>query len=372
MKRKWEGFTGVPLPAKKLRTSEPDDVLAESNQNQKPAAKTVKKAMMATAAPAAPPAMPPHPDDRLNVDKMIVNELRKELKKRKLGTGGRKAELQARLREYLAEARTKREADWAAKHAVKEAETQIKKVKISAGSTEQMDVVMEDTNEEDVSLENDVKEVGPAKKKAPAAKVTKTKSNDDSMETEPVSKPAAKPTVASLKNNYQSAATKQAPKSALKPSKYVAASNGTPQLDNAKPVATKPAPSSMTKRDMPAPKQILPHKVSDSSIESSASKPVAAASMSTTKSSTKLQSSVQKTKISSTLAQTTPSESAFKTKTSAAGSAKLLEKKKAHAAATEARKARMAEMRQKVRRMLFHVYFLILSMISNSLFQCHP
>ena len=40
--------------------------------------------------------------DTVDVDNLIVKDLRKELKKRGLGTGGRKAELQKRLREYFA------------------------------------------------------------------------------------------------------------------------------------------------------------------------------------------------------------------------------------------------------------------------------
>ncbi len=95
--------------------------------------------------------------------------------------------------------------------------------------------------------------------------------------------------------------------------------------------------------ELPQPKQLVPTKVSDSSTESNI-KPSAI------KSSSKAQTSAQKTKISSTLAQSTPSGSAFKTKVGgASGSAKLLEKKKAISAASEARKARLAEMRQKAK-----------------------
>ena len=334
LKRKWEGVTGVPVP-KKLRTSSESDcasnqsALAELDQKPAAAAMTAKKTKVVTAMPP----LPPHPDDDVDVDSMIVNDLRKELKKRKLGTSGRKAELQARLREHLAEARRKREEEWAAKHAVKEAESQIKKqVRIGDEekvvhkkcSVEEMDVVMEDANEED---------------------------EDEPMESEPVAKPTiAAPAKVSVTNNQASVMMKQPPKSALKPSKYAPSGKGlgTPQLDNAKRAAKKPAPSSLAKEDPRAAaapsKQSVPTKVSDSSTESSSVHNSAFKS-----SSTMLQSSVQKTKISSTLAQTTP---AFK-KTSAGGagsaSGKLLEKKKAHAAATEARKARMAEMRQKAK-----------------------
>jgi len=352
LKRKWEGFTGVPLP-KRLRTSEPDIIapvekenaapnqqpIAEDELNQKPpaAAKTVKKqkanaAAKVTVNAAVPaPAMPPHPDDKININSMIVNDLRKELRKRHLSTSGRKAELQARLREHLTEAKQNREAQWAKKHAAvvkKEAaaEPRIKQVKISnttngknCGGTskedvKEMDVEMEDANDVDVSMRNDSDK--PAAKKAQASKP---------------------PT----NNNYPSAAMKkQAPKSALKPSKYTASSTvqSTPQLDDAKPIL-----SSLAKEDLPAPKQLIPSKVSDTSTDSAGvvADPI-------TKSS-KLQPSVQKNKISSTLAQTTPIGSAFKTKVGGAGSAKLLAKKNAHSAASEARKARLAEMRQKAK-----------------------
>jgi len=74
---------------------------------------SLPKKIMATA----PATLPHHRDDDIDVGSMIVNDLRKELKKRKLGTSGRKAELQARLREDLAEGRRKREVEWVAKHA---------------------------------------------------------------------------------------------------------------------------------------------------------------------------------------------------------------------------------------------------------------
>lgn len=108
--------------------------------------------------------------------------------------------------------------------------------------------------------------------------------------------------------------------------------------------AVKTMPSSLAMEDLPAPKQLAPNKVSDTSVESANNPAFTVASSNPVSKSSKLQSSV---KISSTLAQTTPGGSAFKTK-AGAGSAKLLEKKKAHTAASEARKARLAEMRQKV------------------------
>lgn len=336
----------MPLP-KKLRTSEPEKenngVPNKNNSiavdNQKPAAvKTVVKKAKAkakktvTVAPAPSAAMPPHPDDKINVDNMIVNDLRKELRKRQLSTSGRKAELQARLREHLAEEKQKREAEWATKHPVVEEEndevevieattttTQIKQVKINnKKNVKEMDVVMEDANEavEDVSMRSvsDEAELSVVKKGEKAAK------DPPAVESEP---PVA--SAKSLSNTSMKKEQQAAPKSALKPSKYTSSSvsKSTPEVSSVH-------------------KQLLPTKVSDSSTDTT---DVAAA---VTNKSTKLQSSVQKNKISSTLAHTTTTPS-FKTKAGGvSGSAKLLEKKKAITAATEARKQRLAEMRQKV------------------------
>lgn len=286
-------------------------------------------------ATAAPTAMPSHPDDKLDVDDMKVNDLRRELKKRLLLTTGRKAELQERLSEYLACAKQKREADWAAKHASvsakdESATTQLKQVKImgNAGqkkNVNEMDVVMEDPSEaEDVSMRGDGVEAEPA------AKATAIEAKDPPVGSESAVK-EAKP------SNYQpSGATKQAPKSALKPSKYASGfAHGTPQLDDQRP-ASKPVPGSLAK-------QLMPTKVSDSSMESTSSNGSDAPSK-----ATKMQSSVQKAKVPA-LAQTTPVGSAFKAKLGGAGSAKLQEKKMAISAASEARKERLAAMRQKVR-----------------------
>ena len=330
----------MPLP-KKLRTSEPEKenngVPNKNNRiavdNQKPAAvKTVvkksKAKKTATVAPTPSAAMPPHPDDKINVDNMIVNDLRKELRKRQLSTSGRKAELQARLREHLAEEKQKREAEWATKHPVVEEEndevevieattaTQIKQVKINnKKNVEEMDVVMEDANEavEDVSMRSvsDEAELSVVKKGEKAAK------DPPAVESEHTVASAKSLSNTSMKKEQQAA-----PKSALKPSKYTSSSvsKSTPEVSSVH-------------------KQLLPTKVSDSSTDTT---DVAAA---VTNKSTKLQSNVQNNKISSTLAHTT----SFKTKAGGvSGSAKLLEKKKAITAATEARKQRLAEMRQKV------------------------
>ena len=362
----------MPFP-KKLRTSEPvsnptvekenkatkiepgvkdDDeeetaVTVEEEQNQKPRNIIKTAVKMADQPPAtAPPApMPPHPHDKIDIDSMTVNDLRKELKKRQLATAGRKVDLQARMRKHLAEEIKRREDAWASKHtfAVKEAtSTQIKQVKISDDSgksgvhrkdVNEMDVIMEDATESaGVNMVNDsdqVVTVAVAKKKD----ITSSKACVPSVESEATAKEVAQPT-----NCYPSTALKkQAPKSALKASKYnpsVIAS--TPQLDDVKPTAG-PMPSDLANEETSS--AAILTKTSDSSSDSTVP----------SFKGTQLQASVSKTKVSSTLAYKNPGESAFKTtKAAGSGSAMLLEKKKAMAAATEARKARLAEMRQKV------------------------
>ena len=350
MKRKWEGITGMQLP-KKLRTSE-----AENNNNnvatqqrKSAASKTVLKKSKATkktvAAPPPPIAeMPPHPDDKINVDNMIVNDLRKELRKRQLSTSGRKAELQTRLREYLAEAKQTREAEWAAKHAavittvveeeeededdeeevIEETTTKIKQVKIDSGkkNVNEMDVVMEDANEEtaDVSMRSVSDEA--------SMPVVQNKKSDP-----PAAKNVENPSVMKKKKQQL------APKSALKSSKYTSSSAGqnTPQIDDVEKQSSKQMPSSSVKE------QLVPTKISDSSVDSAA----------ISKSSKVQPSSVQKTKLTSS----TASGSAFKANvgggTASGSNSKLMEKKKVLSAASEARKARLAEMRQKVRDCLF-------------------
>jgi len=372
MKRKWEGITGVPAP-KKLRTSEPDDlpvVRKEGVGIQNLAAKTAVKKAKANNSAALPTKLPPHPNDKVNIDKLLVSDLRRELRKRGLVTSGRKAELQARLRECLAEAKQKREVEWAARRRAaaapvaakkKEAEmTQIKQVQISDGTNhtgqgcgqhkvviDVIDVDMEDASEADASVRNgsEKSETAALAKMAPEALVENMasgKAKHAPMESEPVAEEGTKP---------PAAVNKLAPKSALKPSKYTHSPSvqNTPQLDDAKP-AVAPAPTSLQKEDLPAHRHLIPNKVSDSSTESSYPVSVTASASNPSAKSTKLLSSAQKIPVSSTLAQTTPAGSAFKTKKVAGnGSAKLQQKKKAHSAATEARKARLAEMRQKAK-----------------------
>eukprot|EP00584_Thalassiosira_punctigera_P012937 CAMPEP_0172554220 /NCGR_PEP_ID=MMETSP1067-20121228/53688_1 /TAXON_ID=265564 ORGANISM="Thalassiosira punctigera, Strain Tpunct2005C2" /NCGR_SAMPLE_ID=MMETSP1067 /ASSEMBLY_ACC=CAM_ASM_000444 /LENGTH=667 /DNA_ID=CAMNT_0013342547 /DNA_START=171 /DNA_END=2174 /DNA_ORIENTATION=+ len=359
LKRKWEGFTGVPVP-KKLRTSEldaPNQPSAAPDPDEKPevkSAKKVAKKATATSAKAAPPknalpAMPSHPDDKINVDVMLVNPLRKELKKRGLAVTGRKVELQAKLRQHLAEAKKKREAEWAAKHAAKRAGAQLKQVRLgndgvksaTSRNVKEIDVVMEDATQGGFSMNIDLEKVEPAKK-PPLEKMASSQTVVKDAAAKPTKESATVGTVKNVMN-------KQAPpKSALKPSKYTSSVvQISSQLDDAKSAA-KPVSTTLTKDDLPASNQKIPNKVSDSSSESSYEAPIVSNAATTSKA---LQQSGQKAKMSSTLAHTAPGGSAFKAKAGATGSAsaKLLEKKKAHAAASEARKARMAEMRQKAK-----------------------
>lgn len=326
LKRRWEGFTGAPVP-KRLRPSEPVNPPGEKekkNPNQTSATE-LKKANAVILKKTASTTMPPHPDDKINVDIMPFNELRKELRKRQLKAVGKKHELRARLKQYFAVAKQKREADWAARYSVKKAETQMMQVKNSrddkCGSyndVKEIDAVMEDAIDAGASMENSLPHTGKLVKNASLEK----------LKSEMSSKLAGVP-------NY--AMKKQVPpKSALKPSKYTSSfSQSNPNLDDAKP---------MMKEYMPAPKQV-PTKISDSPIETSKSSVVISNSTMIKPS----QMGVQKPKISSTLAQTTnPGRPIFKAKTGG-GSMKLLEKKKAHARANEERKKRMAEMRQKAK-----------------------
>ena len=372
----------MPFP-KKLRTSEPVSnptfekeneatknepgvkdkeetaVAVEEEQNQKPrnVIKTAVKKADQPPATAPPAPMPPHTNDKIDIDSMTVNDLRKELKKRQLATAGRKVDLQARMRKHLAEEIKRRENAWASKHtfAVKEAtSTQVKQVKISDDSgksgvhrkgVNEMDVVMENATESaGVNMVNDsdqVVTVAVAKKKD----MTSSKACVPSVESEAMAKEVAQPT----KFYPSTALKKQAPKSALKASKYnpsVIAS--TPQLDDVKPTAG-PMPSDLANEETSS--AAILTKTSDSSSDSTVPE--------SSFKGTQLQASVSKTKVSSTLAYKNPGESAFKTtKAAGSGSAMLLEKKKAVAAATEARKARLAEMRQKVcaKFTLFSVY----------------
>lgn len=194
-------------------------------------------------------------------------------------------------------------------------------MKIDSGkkNVNEMDVVMEDANEEtaDVSMRSVSDEAMP---------VMQNKKSDPPA-TKSVENPSA------MKKKKQ----QLAPKSALKTSKYTssAAGQSTLQIDDVvEKQSSKHMPSSSVKE------QLVPTKISDSSVDSAA----------VSKSAKVQPSSVQKIKV---LTSSTPSGSAFKANvsggTTSGSNSKLMEKKKVLSAASEARKARLAEMRQKAK-----------------------
>jgi hypothetical protein len=377
MKRKWEEFTGVPVPkllktsdfidnelvanatrvnfVPKIQTSVIEEVVEEEEEEQQqqtiipstnsmmiPAISSSEQA--AFAAPSQ--TMPPHPDDKIDVDNMVVNDLRKELKKRQLATAGRKAELQDRLREYLAEATLQRETAWASKFAATdvvpaEKVVQTKHVQIS-DNVDAMDVVMEDeiagmpmvTN----TTSEEIQSVSVVKKE----EVMKSEARNPGVSREPVMEPV----VATLSSStLLAAAKKQAPKSALKPSKYHSSViECAAQLPTTKP-ASESATKSFVRDASPRP---IPTKISNSSTESSTSS--SAVPSSAIKATYQLQTSVSKyLNASSSLVHTTPGTTV--SRTGGATSATLLQKRQETAAAKEARDAQnrlRTEMRNKV------------------------
>ena len=402
LKRKWQGFTGVPVP-KKLRTSEPignehvekedensktepsvknEDVavaMVDREQNQKHGevikATAIKAGTDNVPATATRAHLPPHPDNDVDIDSMTVNDLRKELRKRQLSTVGRKADLQARMRKHFAEERKLREDAWASKNtvSVKEAaSTQTSLVKISDDSKKsdfhkkdvnEIDVIMEDVTESAVVSDvlDDLEQVAtePIAKKTD---MTSSKARDPSLEREAMAKEVAQP-----KSFHPSTASKkQAPKSALKPSKYnPPIIESIPQLGEANPTAEQ-MPTSLSTGDPSS--AAFSSKISDSSTDSINHSTVAA-----TFKGTLLQSNVPQMTASSTLALKTPVGPALKTiKAGGSGSAMLLEKKRAHSAATEARKARLAEMRQKVRVVSICILCLGFVAFTNNLYIIFP
>lgn len=278
--------------------------------------------------------MPLHPDDKIDIDSMTVNELRKELRKRQLGTAGRKAELQARLREHLAEESKLREDVWTSKLSVVAASTHSDQIKVSYYSENrknlnEMDIVME--NADETTPNNKVVIDEPAKTNTSTAN---SKVIDPRAESDAMTKEVSKPT-----NRY---VKQHAPKSALKPSKYSPSVIEKPSHhDDTKTVSREDSTSAA-----------MPTKISDSSTNS-INRPTIASDPSS--------KGTQKTKVPSSHAQKTPGGTSFKSaKAGGPGSAILFEKKIAHSAATEARKARLAEMRQKVSALyLYYFHFLL-------------
>jgi len=356
LKRKWQGTTGMPLP-KKLRTSDPIEsaivaierdsskkeqcamvekgkVVEVEAQNLKPRNMTVVNQTSEVAVAPPMTTMPLHPDDEIDIDNMTVNDLRKELRKRQLGTAGRKAELQARLREHLAEESKLREDAWTSKHSVVATSTHNDQMKVSYYSENdgvnrkniyEVDIVMENADE---TAANNLNKVVIDEPERTNASTVSSKVIDPPAESEAMTKEVSKPTNGHVKQ--------QAPKSALKPSKYnPSVIEKPPHHDDTKTASREDSSSAA-----------MPTKVSDSSTNSTNRPTVASDPFSK---GTQLQPSVPKTKMPSSLAHKTPGGTSLKSaKAGGPGSAILFEKKIAHSAATEARKARLAEMRQKV------------------------
>ena len=439
IKRKWEGFTGVPLP-KKLKTSSSssssssvppaaaakteaaatrvtesmekennrsrNDVKIDIHDNIKKAAidqkvvsapVPVKKTVAVTTSKKAAPASsttttandakpagqptepmqqttatshpPHHPHDDIDVDNLKWNDLRKAVKKHGLNTAGRKFELQERLRNYLEEERIKRLAEWRMKENVGEVEVVeeydevmeeeekkeeehdeveiMKKVEVETKVTkEEVDVAVkavEDETVNDVPMEDIGEEEKPAKSiEASSSSSGKVMSivkqlsakNEMIVSGEPMSYETSinavvpPPPTSSMKNDP--------PKSALKPSKYAPAA--TSSTMHSTPVDRAAGKNLLTTLKKDPPTAVSAINRSDKKMMSSS----------------KLEpNSLQKTKlISSIIEETVPSGTSSAFKSAKVESAKLQEKKKNMAAASEARKARLAEMREKVRTIL--------------------
>ncbi len=296
-----------------------------------------------TTSSVPPITMPPHPDDRINVDNMVVNDLRKELKKRQLATAGRKAELQERLREYLAEANVQREIEWASKYATdiitEDKIVQSNQVNNLSGCNDdgnQMDV--EEESNDIMRAANKSEDVNPtsAVKKE---EIMQSDARDPAVESVQVLERVEKPSY-----DLSTAAKKQGPKSALKPSKYPSSIIETaPKLAvNDTKIASESMPRSFVRVASQCLKQPTPNKISNSSTESSTSTS-AVHSFAIKK---YLQTSASKLNESYSLVHTTPGTTA--SRTGGAESASLLQKKQATAAANEARKVRIDGIRQKV------------------------
>lgn len=145
--------------------------------------------------------IPKHPDDDLDVDAMIVADLRVELRKRGLDTKGRKKELQARLLAYLEEAKAKRAAERSTRH---NRPNTAESSKSDASETESdKHVKFGQPNTGDCE-----KEAKGMEQVAGAHEVVSEESNNED------------PQLKSVKDDPPEESKKPAPKSAIKPSKY--------------------------------------------------------------------------------------------------------------------------------------------------------
>lgn len=296
---------------------------------------TISQCVEEAKSSAPPTTMPPHPDDKIDVDNMVVNDLRKELKKRQLATAGRKAELQERLREYLVKANSQREMEWASKHTtdnIRE-DTIVQKKQVQISDTNRGGCI-DDATKLDVVMEDDKESIGD--RAADDSQGIKSASVVKEEESVPLQNRVAQPS-----NVPTTMTKKQAPKSALKPSKYPSSF-----IENASQLAdTKPAPESMPRSFVrvgsPCPKQLISTKISNSSTESSTS----ISALPTPAIEQSLVSSLSKLNTSYSQAHT-PGTTAFRT--GGAESATLLQKKQVSSAAQVARKVMIEEMRQRV------------------------
>ncbi len=138
-----------------------------------------------------------HPDDDLDVDAMIVADLRVELRKRGLDTKGRKRELQARLLAYLQEAKEKREKNQHCKPNTESSKSYVSEIE------SEKQVKFGEAKTDDSEKEDDGMHQGDRAHNI----FTEDANNEDSQ-----LKPA--------KDDPPEEPKKQAPKSAIKPSKY--------------------------------------------------------------------------------------------------------------------------------------------------------
>ncbi len=329
-----------------IQTSVIDEEVVEEEQPiittpTDPMAITASVAQTTSSAP--PTTMPPHPDDRINVDNMVVNDLRKELKKRQLATAGRKAELQERLREYLVEANMQREIEWASKYAT-DIITEGKIVQMTQvqNSDNNLGGCNDDANQMDV--DDDMRPTNKLEDVKPASVMKKEEITHSDARNPAVESVRVLERVVQPSSVLSTAAKKQGPKSALKPSKYPSSVIKTaPQLAvTDTTLAPESMPRSFARVASPCLKQPTPNKISNSSTESSTSTS-AVHSFAIKK---YLQTSASKLNESYSLVHTTPGTTA--SRTGGAESASLLQKKQATAAANEARKIRIDGIRQKV------------------------
>lgn len=319
IKRKWEEFTGVPVP-KRLKTDE----FHQSTKGTPPlvAATETVSATAPTATITASSTVNSSELGEGSVDLSIMNynDIRRELKKRGIPSNGKKIELSERLRHALVleEDKARREKTIKKKEALITGSQQV----VVDGGAKNGETVTD-------SIINEVEEIvdsAEGKRDGKTDAPTTTIEETDPMKT------------------VKTVVSKQTPvpRSALKPSKYARADFSNVPAINSSPYVS----SSLSKLDQTAnvattsvlsKDALLSCKFSSGSNDSSNSDSsnVSAASKPATSSS-----------------QSTPSVKSTTVNGSSIGGSysavKLLEKKKAIAETKEARMAKYAEMREKV------------------------